>query len=235
VTAHTRDDQAETVLMRLAAGSGPSGLAGMRPMVARGGLSHVRPLLTVPKARLVATLRAAGIGWSEDPMNEDPAFARPRLRAARAALAREGLTDARLATLAARMARLEAAVEDAVAAAWGDAGRMPDGSVIWPPGMLSALPAEVGLRLIGRAVATVGDQARVRLERLEALAIAMNAAAAARTALVRTLGGARVALARDGSVTVSAAPPRRAVNLRGTTLNGGSLATTGNAPTFSQG
>ena len=55
-TAHTLDDQAETVLFRLMRGSGVAGLAGMAASVHRGGVVHLRPFLGVPKARLVASL-----------------------------------------------------------------------------------------------------------------------------------------------------------------------------------
>ena len=53
VTAHTLDDQAETVLMRIARGSGLAGLSGMRAVTVRSGLCHVRPLLGLPKADLL--------------------------------------------------------------------------------------------------------------------------------------------------------------------------------------
>ena len=94
LTAHTRDDQAETLLMRLARGSGLDGLAAMAPWIeARpggpgGALQIVRPLLGVAKARLRATLEARGIPWIEDPSNQSPAFERTRLRAPRAATSR---------------------------------------------------------------------------------------------------------------------------------------------------
>ncbi|MGP8124504.1 MAG: 4a-hydroxytetrahydrobiopterin dehydratase, partial [Nitrososphaerales archaeon] len=77
----------------------------------------VRPLLHVAKARLVATLKAASIGHSEDPTNRDPRFARTRLRTLMPTLAREGLDARGLARLAARMRRAEATIEFAVAAA----------------------------------------------------------------------------------------------------------------------
>ena len=85
LTAHTLDDQAETVLFRLARGSGLTGLAGMAyalpiPVGEEQAVFLVRPLLGVSKARLVATLRAAGVAHSEDPTNRDPRFARTRLR-----------------------------------------------------------------------------------------------------------------------------------------------------------
>ena len=103
LTAHTLDDQAETVLFRLARGSGLTGLGGMAyavtvPIGADSAIFVVRPLLTVPKTRLLATLAAAEIAHSEDPSNLDPRFARPRLRALMPHLAREGLDAPRIGT-----------------------------------------------------------------------------------------------------------------------------------------
>lgn len=79
--AHHRDDQAETVAMRRARGSGRSGLAGMAGIVETAGLRMVRPLLPLPRARLIATAGRLGLAWIDDPTNRDPRFARSRLRA----------------------------------------------------------------------------------------------------------------------------------------------------------
>ncbi len=122
LTAHTLDDQAETILFRLARGSGLVGLAGMAhasplPVGGQGALFLVRPLLGLPKARLLATLAAARIGYSEDPSNHDPRFTRARLRGLMPELAREGLDARGLARLAARLRRADAAIEFAVEAA----------------------------------------------------------------------------------------------------------------------
>ena len=89
LTAHTLDDQAETMLMRLTRGSGVSGLCGMTPLAPvpagqHAGIVLVRPLLDIPKARLVATLQRAGIAFADDPSNRDPRFTRARLRRAHA-------------------------------------------------------------------------------------------------------------------------------------------------------
>ena len=105
VTAHTLDDQAETILMRMARGSGPSGLVGMQTIVHRRSLTHVRPFLPIAKARLVATCMASGWPYVRDPSNEDPRFARSRWRAIMPELAAEGLTPTRLAILSERLAR----------------------------------------------------------------------------------------------------------------------------------
>jgi tRNA(Ile)-lysidine synthase len=82
LVAHHADDQAETVALRKAANSGPRGLAGMAAQRFTRGLRLLRPLLDLPKARLLATCRARDQTWIEDPSNVDLRFARARLRAA---------------------------------------------------------------------------------------------------------------------------------------------------------
>ena len=77
-TAHTLDDQAETVLLRLLRGSGPSGLGGI-PERSRDGVL-VRPLLRISRAEIERFARARGLAWREDPSNADPRYARSRLR-----------------------------------------------------------------------------------------------------------------------------------------------------------
>ena len=76
-TGHTRDDQAETVLLRLLRGSGLAGLAGIHPVTATG---LVRPLLDVTRAEIVQYLRERGIAWREDSSNRDLQFSRNRVR-----------------------------------------------------------------------------------------------------------------------------------------------------------
>ncbi|MBV9968636.1 MAG: tRNA lysidine(34) synthetase TilS [Xanthobacteraceae bacterium] len=216
VTAHTLDDQAETVLFRLARGSGLSGIAAMArvsplPSAMRGaGNSHalVRPLLDIPKARLVATLQAAGLRHAVDPSNEDPRFARVRWRRLLPALAQEGLTTRRLVYLARRVRRSETAIETAVCAAFERLGSRAAGHAIaFDAAGWRELPAEIALRLIGRAVGQVGDEGPVELGKLEALYDSL-AAAFSTGRFRRTLAGAMVSLQR-GRVMVERAPPRR--------------------------
>ena len=71
LTAHTRDDQAETLLMRMLRGSGIAGLAAMARQSEREGVVLARPFLNVSKSRLVATLKKAGIDFADDPTNRD--------------------------------------------------------------------------------------------------------------------------------------------------------------------
>jgi tRNA(Ile)-lysidine synthase len=78
VTAHTADDQAETVLLRLLRGTGPDGLCGMPERSSDGRIA--RPLLRVDRAEILCFARARGLAWREDASNASRAFARNRLR-----------------------------------------------------------------------------------------------------------------------------------------------------------
>jgi tRNA(Ile)-lysidine synthase len=114
VTAHTQDDQAETLLMRLARGSGLTGLSAMRtneqrtivqtrhPICETDIMLH-RPLLAVPKAHLVRYLVDRDVPWIDDPSNQNVAFERVRLRAAASALLELGFTSQRIALSARRL------------------------------------------------------------------------------------------------------------------------------------
>ena len=210
VTAHTRDDQAETVLHRLARGSGLAGLAGIRRKSERQGVALLRPLLDLPKTRLVATLRAAKIPFAEDPTNRDPRYLRTRVRALAPQLAAEGLDAVRLAGVARRLGRADAAIEVAVGEAKDRLSRgwSNGGPIEFDAARLFALPAEVGIRLLGGAVRAAGGAGRVELAKLEALYDQLAAAATANQDTKRALGGALAAL--EGTrVAVRRAPPRR--------------------------
>jgi len=78
--AHHRDDQAETVCMRLLQGAGVAGCAGMRGERVMAGVRVMRPLLAVPKEELVAALVRAGVPWLEDASNRDVRLWRNRIR-----------------------------------------------------------------------------------------------------------------------------------------------------------
>src|SRR5258707_13891532 len=111
LTAHTRDDQAETLLMRMLRGSGIAGLAAMARESERDGVLLARPFLNVSKSQLIATLEKAKVGFADDPTNRDTNFTRPRIRAIMPVLAAEGGDARNLARLASRLARANAAVE----------------------------------------------------------------------------------------------------------------------------
>jgi tRNA(Ile)-lysidine synthase len=218
LTAHTLDDQAETVLFRLARGSGLFGLTGMAPAapLPLNGVREiflVRPLLHLPKARLVATLAAERIAYAEDPSNRDPRFTRARLRTLMPALAREGLDARGLARLAARLRRAESTIQVAVQAARSALAPLPwpqHGSIVLATAPFAGLPAEVGLRLLGEAIAHTGDEGPVELAKLESLYEALRQA---RSRLRRTLAGALITLDHD-HLTVERAPARRRLAMR---------------------
>jgi tRNA(Ile)-lysidine synthase len=192
-------------------GSGVTGLSGMTPVSplpvrGAGEIRLVRPLLDLPKARLIATVAAAGLDFADDPSNRDPRFTRARIRASMPALASEGLTAARLSRLAQRVQRAEAALEAATDAAWTAlAQERSDRAGITFGSGFSAMPAELQLRLLGRAIASVGNEGPVELGKLEAL---HGALAQPQCRLRRTLAGAMVT--RMGErLTVERAPARR--------------------------
>lgn len=102
--AHHGQDQIETILFRMAKGTGMDGLIGMRPVhVLENGLTLLRPLLTVSHSDLIATLEARKIGWIEDPSNENHKYARVRIRNIIDVLEKEGLTPARMMSLSSRI------------------------------------------------------------------------------------------------------------------------------------
>lgn len=224
LTAHTRDDQAETILIRMARGSGVSGLAGMYfysrvPTTEGGDLGLVRPLLGIPKSRLIATLKAAKIRYATDPSNRDPRFTRSRFRELLPALAREGLTASRLAALARRVQRVEETLLRVMAAASDKIAPGPwpsQGPVIMQTHLFADLPREVAIRLLGRAIAWTGNEGPVELGKLETFCDALAQALRDSTKFRRTLAGALVTVGRD-KITVETAPLRRTAQGSGRT------------------
>lgn len=187
LTAHHQEDQAETVLLRLARGSGLHGLSGMAPRRPLAQVELLRPLLGVPRERLRATLDAAGQSWLEDPSNGDPRFARARMRRAMPA----ELPAFRLAAAARDLGRAASALDRQVAELMVMALRPhPAGAARLDRALLAAAPEEAGLRLLARLLAWVsGRDYPPRFEALERLHRALTEGGA----LDRTLGGCRIA------------------------------------------
>lgn len=104
-TGHTMDDQAETVLLRLARGSGAEGLSGMDECLDWKGVAWRRPFLTFRRQDLRDWLQSEGVPWIEDPSNEDMAFDRIKARKALEGLAPLGITAEGLAATADRLRR----------------------------------------------------------------------------------------------------------------------------------
>jgi tRNA(Ile)-lysidine synthase len=211
MTAHTRDDQAETLLMRLLRGSGIAGLAAMARESERDGVLLARPLLEISKAQLLATLAKAGIGFADDPTNRDLAFTRPRLRALMPALAEEGGDARNLARLASRLARANAAVDVLADGAerylmLRDRAAAHDG---FDAQAFAGLPEEIRLRILMRAIDRCAHEGSAELGKVEALLTALDRAMGQGEGRLKlTLAGAAVTLAR-GRIHVEPAPPRR--------------------------
>jgi tRNA(Ile)-lysidine synthase len=169
---HTRDDQAETFLLRLARGSGLDGLAAMRPISAYpfaefAELSVVRPLMAFDRDMLRTHLAAQSQEWIEDPMNGDPRFERVRIREALRVL---DIPAARLADAAAHLGRAREALEAVTEAVLRRACRPDGNAILVEAAALTSAPREVGLRALARLLMAVSGQPyRPRFERLERL------------------------------------------------------------------
>ncbi|MEO8669477.1 MAG: tRNA lysidine(34) synthetase TilS [Bauldia sp.] len=188
--AHHRDDQAETLLLRLARGSGIFGLAAMRPMVKAGAVTILRPFLDVPRARLAATVAIAGLAPVADPMNADPRFARARIRRIMPLLAADGIDPAGLAESARRFAAAADAIDAAASDLIGAAVEVDDLAVAKLDADLFRLaPGEVRLRLLARLLMAVGgDDYAPHQVKLAAMAAAI-AGFPRRGRFKRTLAG----------------------------------------------
>jgi tRNA(Ile)-lysidine synthase len=166
--AHTRDDQAETLLLRLLRGAGATGLAGMRP---RSG-DVVRPLLAVSRQEVLDYLRERGLAWREDPSNLDAAHRRNRVRhellpylearfnpRVRAALAR---TAALLADEAAHVRAEAEALLDGIA-------REEDGAVVLRRAPLAGAPKALARAALRQALSRAGGLGQVGADHVERL------------------------------------------------------------------
>ncbi len=166
--AHTQDDQAETFLLRLGSGSGAEGLAAMSAIRETPEVRLLRPLLGIPKAALMAMLKAKGQRWIEDPSNRDTAFARVRVRQA---MDEGGLEALSLARSAYRFGRARQALEAAVSDLLARSVRVhPAGFAVVVSAPFEAVPDEVSLRALGRVVTAIGGREYgPRLKKLERL------------------------------------------------------------------
>lgn len=144
---HTMDDQAETLLMRMARGAGVDGLSGMAPARPQDGLLWLRPMLGVRREALRGWLTERGIGWTDDPTNEDAAFDRVRVRQTIAAL---DLPVAQLARSAAALAEARAALAETAAVV--AEGAQADRGMLRLPAAVLVRPAEIRRRLIAAAL-----------------------------------------------------------------------------------
>jgi len=154
--AHQREDQAETILMRLAKGSGIDGLAGIAPVNSVEGVRLLRPFLFLPKERLIATCKANGIAFVTDPSNAAAKYARGRLRKVLPLLADEGLTSERLIDLGDRAREAKEALDHYTQNLLRVAAQMDSAGVIrLNLEQLRSAPKAVALRALGACLCAV--------------------------------------------------------------------------------
>jgi tRNA(Ile)-lysidine synthase len=196
VTAHHRDDQAETVLMRLAHGSGLAGLRGMAPVAEVEGVTVARPLLGLSRATLAAIVAEAGLTPVADPSNADPHYERVRWRRALPGLAELGLDAGRLALFAARAGEAHDAIAQIAGATIARHATPVAAGFSVPARVLAELPRAVLVELLARLLEQVGGAGKRRqLARLELLALRLQEGTALKPT---TLHGS--VIASDGAV-----------------------------------
>jgi tRNA(Ile)-lysidine synthase len=197
--AHTRDDQAETLLLRLLRGAGTTGLSAMRAR--RGDL--VRPLLGVSREEVLRHLAERGLAWREDPSNADPAFLRNRVRHELLPYLESRFnpkireTLARTAAVLADEDRLVAARADKLAAA---ALRPDRDGIVLSRTLLNAAPRALARRVVRRALEGAGGLRGVSAGHVERLLTLLASKAPSGRRL--PLPGGRVALFRFDEVRV---------------------------------
>lgn len=209
VTAHHADDQAETILFRLARGSGVAGLAGMAAESNVGAVALLRPLLDLRKDELENICRRAKHPFLIDPSNANEDFARVKLRKLRPLLAAHGLNDAALLRLGERARRADAALERCASIASASAiVDVANSHSRFDRRALRDLPVEILQRILAREIARLAPQQPLRLERLERAAQRLSMALAQDTPLRITIAELLLET-REDLVTLRPAPPRR--------------------------
>lgn len=149
---HTSDDQAETLLMRLARQAGLDGLAAMAPVWTQGGVRFHRPALSLSRAALRDMLARRGLGWIDDPSNDDPAYRRVRARQALAALAPLGVTAEGLAQVASHLAEARRTLGYYASQEARRIVAFPAGDVTLARAALLALPDDIARRILQAAL-----------------------------------------------------------------------------------
>ncbi len=194
---HTRDDQAETVLLALARGAGPRGLSGMPQ---RKGV-FVRPLLDVTRADTRKACAALGLVPWDDPHNVNPAFARSRVRGSALPALVAALGDGVVGNLArsARQIAADNAALDELAGAALTAATRPAGSLSLPElrGLADAVRTRVLHSWARRLGSPGGDLSHRHVEALDALVTAWCGQGP-----VHLPGGIQVARSDDALVRV---------------------------------
>lgn len=207
LTGHTRDDQVETFLLRLARGSGLDGLSGAAPLAPFPLPEHAdrliaRPLLGFSHERLKATLATRKQEWLEDPSNDSERFARVQIRKLMPALELAGFTRDRIAQAADHLRRARGAIEIAVMELINDVEISPWGFALLKPARFAAAPEEVALRAFAKLIESIGGGAYPPRFEQTRKALAWVVGSKDQLSGV-TLGGCRLQSRRDGEVLLA--------------------------------
>jgi tRNA(Ile)-lysidine synthase len=205
LTAHHRQDQAETVLMRMAHGSGIEGLKGMAPVAQVEGVRVHRPLLDIDPADLLAIVAEAGLTPALDPSNTDIHYERVRWRNAMPRLAELGLDAPTLARFAQRMGEADAAIAQMAESCFQALVTLDGfGAARIGHAEFAALCPAIAVRVLSRVLNIVGGRQKPRalglVERIQhTLASgALSKSATAHGCVVRTAGEAIVVAREPG-------------------------------------
>lgn len=174
---HTLDDQAETVLLRLARGSGVDGLSGMAAQRVDGPLTWVRPLLHARRDELRAYLVEKNVEWIDDPSNDDPKYDRVKARQALSVLTGLGITADGLVATADRMQDARTALEAATLALADTCADITDaGEVRIEMAPFNAAPDELRFRLLSATLQWIsGAPYRPRFDSLRGILARIDA------------------------------------------------------------
>jgi tRNA(Ile)-lysidine synthase len=192
--AHTRDDVAETLLMRLGRGSGVRGLAAMQEQTRVGGVHIVRPLLEFNRKDLRTFLQDEGLDWQDDPANQNPQFLRARMRQGIATLDGMGLSSRAVADAAGALRRADAALEEVTIRFLKDfADTLPNGGVVMGEALLDQ-PDEIAQRALEKVIlrlnpAPLAPRVSKRLRVLAALREGQGTLTLGGVKFTRTPGG----------------------------------------------
>lgn len=217
-TAHHREDQAETFLIRLARGSGVYGLGAMTAESRLDGLALARPLLDLDRATLQQIASESGLKWVEDPSNDNTAFARVRWRGMLPDLAANGLTVERIGDTARRLRRAADALDQYSGALLAENISVNAfGAAAGEARFFLSAPDETALRALARLLQAVGGTDYTpRLDRIEQLLAAIRGEIDKSDGFRRTLNDCLIDM-KQGRLTVirewgrAGPPPCRAV------------------------
>jgi tRNA(Ile)-lysidine synthase len=163
LTGHHQQDQAETVLMRMAHGSGIEGLKGMSPLADVEGVRVFRPLLGVDPLMLRQIVEDAGLTPALDPSNQDTHYERVRWRQAMPALSELGLDAAAFSVFAERMAEADAAIAQIADGCFAELVRLDGfGAARIELAPFIGLSPAISTRLLSRVLNIVGGRQKPR-------------------------------------------------------------------------